>query len=95
MLRVVVAAVAVALVPAVAAALSPPPLQQGASAVVLSSQSIDSCYKKCVLEGKNGGHKHACLRICNAKPQKKCENKCFSKFPNEPKKRKACLSRCS
>ncbi|HWK34554.1 MAG TPA: hypothetical protein VNR51_12855 [Hyphomicrobium sp.] len=96
MLRVAAAAAAIACVPAFALALSPTIAQRSPSIVVLSSQSIDSCYKKCFLEAKNSKHsKYACRRICNAQPKKKCEDKCWSKLANDPKKRKACLSRCS
>jgi hypothetical protein len=96
MLRVAVATAAVALIPALAFALSPPATPRGASIVAPSTQSIDSCYKKCFLDAKNSKRsKYACSRVCNAQPKKKCEDKCWTKLPNEPKKRKACLSRCS
>ena len=97
MLRITAAALAVAFVPAVAFALAPPAAQRAPTVVAPASQSIDSCYKKCFLDPKmkNSSRKYACSRICNAKPKKKCEDKCWLKLGNDPKKRKACLSRCS
>jgi len=95
MLRIAAAAAAIAFIPTWVLALSPGTEQQGRSIVVLSGQVIDSCYKKCVLEAKDRSRKYACLRICNAKPQKKCEDKCWLKHGNDSRARGKCLSRCS
>ena len=95
MLRQIVLAVAIAAVPAAALALTRPALPLAADTIRLANQSIDSCYRKCFLDAKNKDRKFACRRACNASRKKRCEDKCFSAFQNEPKKRKACLSRCS
>jgi hypothetical protein len=97
MMRIAAIACAVALVPGLSFALSPPSATSPAGVITPASQSIDRCYKKCFLDakGKSNGWKFACRRACNASPKKKCEDKCFSKNPNDPKKRKSCLSRCS
>jgi hypothetical protein len=97
LLRVAAIACAVALVPVTSFALGPPHATPAAGMIVPATQSIDPCYKKCFLDakGKSNGWKFACRRACNASPKKKCQDKCFSKLPNEPTKRKACLSRCS
>ena len=42
----------------------------------LAAQSVDACYKKCVMDRQLGGRKFACLRICNASPAKKCQDRC-------------------
>jgi hypothetical protein len=92
-----VIATAMGCIPTLAMALAPPAPHPATSAVVLASQSIDSCYKKCFLDAKglSKGRKLACRRVCNSKPKKKCEDKCWLKFGNDPKGRKKCLSRCS
>jgi hypothetical protein len=95
MLRTAIAAAVVALVPVAALALSPPSIGTEPGGVVLVSQSIDYCYKKCFLDAKNADRKFACRRACNASRKKKCEDNCFSKLANDPKKRRACVSRCS
>ncbi len=95
MFRAAIVAAVVALVPAVAVALSPPVLHGGPRVAVPATQSIDYCYKKCFLDANNADRKFACRRACNASRKKKCEDNCFSKLANDPKKRRACVSRCS
>lgn len=95
MLREVVLAVAIAGAPAAGLALTRPAVPLAASTFSLANQSVDSCYKKCFLDAKNSDRKFACRRACNASRKKRCEDKCWSAFRNEPKKRKACVSRCS
>jgi len=90
-------AAAAGLIPMLAMALPLHTPNYGPRLVTPATQSIDRCYKKCFLDakGKSDGWKYACRRACNASPKKKCEDKCYSKLANDPKKRKACLSRCS
>ncbi len=96
MIRTIAFLAAIAVMPTLAIALAPPAPHLGPSLIVQASQSIDSCYKKCFLDAKGkSSRKYACSRVCNAKPKKKCEDKCWLKLGNDPKKRKSCLSRCS
>ncbi len=97
MLRIIVLAASVASAPTLAVALAPPASCAVQSSIAPAAQSVDPCYKKCFLDakGKNGAWKSRCSRSCNASPKKKCEDKCWLKFGNDPNGRKKCLSRCS
>jgi hypothetical protein len=97
MLRTVVVSAVIALSAAAALALTPAKPNSGASPIVLAGQIVDPCYKKCFLNAPKGwssGRKFACRNACANKPRKKCEDKCYLKFGNDPKGRKKCLSRC-
>lgn len=97
MLRTAVVAAAIALSAAAALALAPVKPHAGASPIVLAGQIVDPCYKKCFLNAPKGmstSRKFACRNACANKPQKKCEDRCYLKFGNDPKGRKKCLQRC-
>jgi hypothetical protein len=64
------------------------------SDLVQASQSIDPCYKKCVMDRAWGSATKACLRVCRNSPARQCESRCFGAFPNDPRKRNKCVSRC-
>jgi hypothetical protein len=59
-----------------------------------ASQSVDPCYRKCVMDRAWGNAKFACLRICNRKPVKQCQDRCFRSWPNHPRERNKCIKRC-
>ena len=70
------------------------PITAPSDLVVQASQSVDPCYKKCVMDRAWGNAKSTCLRVCRRNPAQQCENRCFRAFPNDPRSRKKCVSRC-
>ena len=97
MLRKAVVVAAMVFIPTVALALMPHAPPAGPGVVLPASQTVDPCYKRCFLDakGKNGAWQSRCRRICNANPKKQCEDRCWLKNGNDPKGRRACLTRCS
>jgi hypothetical protein len=70
------------------------PITAPSDLVVQASQSINPCYKKCVMDRAWGNATRACQRFCRSIPSQQCESRCFRAFPNDPRNRKKCVSRC-
>jgi hypothetical protein len=66
------------------------------SVPAVASQSVDPCYRKCVMEQAWGSSRRfTCLRVCNRSPAKMCQDRCYRAWPNHPRERNRCISRCS
>ncbi len=97
MLRTVIAAAAIALIPTIALALTPGRGPAAPSTVIPAYQGVDPCYKRCVLDAKgmSSVRKNRCRRTCDANPRKQCNDRCWLKNGNDPKGLRTCLRRCS
>jgi hypothetical protein len=65
-----------------------------ASLIVQASQSIDPCYKSCVIDRVWRNAVRGCMSWCNARPRKVCQDRCYRAEPNRPIQRQNCLKRC-
>jgi hypothetical protein len=70
------------------------PLPNPHDFVVPASQSVDSCYRRCVMNRAWGSRTKQCMFACNRLPSRKCEDRCYRQEPNRPLHRDACIARC-